>query len=112
MLVLLMAILPAVCFGALVDRTLDAPSGDVSGLAWGEEKLWCLDNQTRWCYGLDPVTGVVEESFLANGYASYTPAGLTFDGTHLFASYVNGGSSPYIYWYTTSGSYVNNDLLC
>jgi hypothetical protein len=111
-LILLMVLLPAICFGAEVDRTLNAPSGDISGLAWGAGKLWCLDDETRMCYGLNPETGAVEESFLATGYASYTPAGLTFNGTYLFASYVNGTASPYVYWYTTSGTYVYYDLIC
>ncbi len=111
-LILLMVLLPVICLGASVDRTLVAPSGDISGLAWGEGKLWCLDEVTRWCYGLDPETGAVEESFQCTGYASYTPAGLAYNGTYLFASFVNGSSSPYVYWYTTSGTYVYYDLIC
>ena len=95
-----------------ITRTLTAPSGDISGLAWGDGMLWCLDSGTSWCYGLDPVSGEVKVSFHFAGYSSYTPAGLAYNGTYLFASFVNGGSSPYVYWYTTSGTYVYYDLIC
>ena len=99
-------------FGAEVVRTLDAPDTNISGLAYGDGKLWCLDSGSSYCYGLNPVTGNVETSFDFSGYSTYTPAGLTYNGTHLFGSFINGGSSPYIYWYTTSGTYTGNDCIC
>ena len=95
----------------VVDRTIPAPDGNITGLAWGEGMLWCLDATSKMCYGVDPVNGDVKQSFLFNGN-SYTPAGLTYNGTYLFGSFVNSTASTYVYWYTTSGTYVYYDILC
>lgn len=105
-------LLPLICFGASVDRTLAAPDSNISGLAWGEGRLWCLDENTSRAYGLNPVTGNVEVSFDFSGYSSYSPAGLTYYDGKLFGSFINGSSSTYLYWYTTSGSYGGYDIFC
>lgn len=105
-------VVPVICTAASVDRVLDAPDGSITGLAWGEGKLWCLDSGSSTCYGLDPVTGDVETSFDFNGYSSYTPGGLAYDDGELFGSFYSAGSSTYVYWYSTSGSYGGYDILC
>jgi hypothetical protein len=107
-----LVLLPLICTAASVDRVLDAPDGSISGLAWGEGKLWCLDSGSSMCYGLDPVSGDVDVSFSFNGYGSYTPGGLAYYDGDLFGSFYNGGSSTYVYWYSTSGSYGGYDLFC
>jgi hypothetical protein len=105
-------LVPFICFGASINRTLDAPDGDISGLAWGEGRLWCLDESSSWVYGLNPVTGDVEVSFDFVGYSTYAPAGLTYYDGKLFGSFINGSSSSRVYWYSTSGSYGGYDVFC
>ena len=111
---MLMVLLPVICYGASVVRTIDAPDTNISGLAWGEDKLWALDEESSFIYGLNPVTGVVEVSFevIHTSCPSYSPAGLTYQSGTLFSSYISGSSSSYIYFYNTSGGYLGNDLLC
>ncbi|MCK4807614.1 MAG: hypothetical protein KAT09_08195 [Candidatus Aegiribacteria sp.] len=104
--------LPFICLGASVDRTHSAPDGNICGLAWGEGRLWCLDESSSWVYGLDPLTGDVDVSFKFTGYSSYAPAGLTYYDGKLFGSFINGSSSTYVYWYSTSGSYGGYDIFC
>jgi hypothetical protein len=94
-----------------LDRTVPAPDGNITGLAWSEGVLWCLDATSRMCYGVDPMTGSVQQSFLFSGN-SYTPAGLACNGTYLFGSFVNSTASTYVYWYTTAGTYIYYDILC
>lgn len=110
----MMLLMSAAAFGASVVRTLDAPDTNISGLAYGDGKLWAFDGQTCMIYGLDPVSGSIQESFYATHTAvpSYPGAGLTFYDNELFASFFSGTSSTYIYWYTTSGSYSGYDILC
>ena len=109
-----MVLLPAICFGTAVVRTIDAPDTNISGLAWGEDLLWALDEGCSFIYGLNPVTGSIEESFevIHTACPTYTPAGLTYSGGTLFSSYVSSVSSPYIYFYSSAGSYLGNDLIC
>jgi len=107
-----MLLMSCAVFGSSVVRTLDAPDTNISGLAWGDGKLWCLDSQSSYCYGLDPVTGETDISFEFSGYSTYPAGGLTYNGTYLFGSFYNGSNYTYIYWYDTSGSYAGNDILC
>ncbi len=111
--IVLAVLLPTICFGVSVVRTIDAPDTNISGLAWGEDKLWALDEESSFIYGINPVTGSIEESFEITGTPSnYSPAGLTFQGSTLFSSFVNGGGSSYIYFYSSSGNYLGSDCLC
>ena len=107
-------LLPVVCFGASVVHTIDAPDTNISGLAWGGDKLWALDEGSSMIYGIDPVTGSIEVSFevIHASCPTLSPAGLAYSNGTLFSSYVSGNSSPYIYFYSDSGSYLGNDLVC
>ena len=113
-LALISVLLPVVCFGASVVRTLDAPDTNISGLAWGEGKLWALDEGSSFIYGLNPVTGAVEESFevIHTAAASYSPAGLAYQSGTLFSSFWNGNASTYVYFYGSSGNYLGYDAVC
>lgn len=108
----LILLLPLVCFGESVVRTLDAPDTSISGLAWGEGRLWCLDDISSWVYGLNPVTGDVEVSFEFAGYLDYTPAGLTYNDGTLYGSFISGELSTHVYWYSTTGSIEGSYNLC
>ncbi len=112
--IVLAILLPTICFGVSVVRTIDAPDTNISGLAWGEDKLWALDEESSFIYGLDPVTGIVEVSFevIHTACPSYSPAGLTYQSGTLFSSYISGNSSSYIYFYSSSGNYLGRDCLC
>ncbi len=107
-------LLPVVCFGASVVRTIDAPDTNISGLAWGGDRLWALDEGSSMIYGINPVTGSIEVSFevLHPSCPTYSPAGLAYHDGTLFSSYVSGNSSSYIYFYNDSGSYLGYDLVC
>ena len=113
-LALVVLLLPVVCFGAAVVRTIDAPDTNISGLAWGGDKLWALDEGSSMIYGINPVTGSIEISFevLHPSCPTYSPAGLAYSGGTLFSSFVSGSSSTYVYFYNDSGSYLGNDLVC
>ncbi|MBN1433784.1 hypothetical protein JW921_03435 [Candidatus Fermentibacterales bacterium] len=107
-------LISAVATGASVVRTLDAPDTNISGLAFGDGKLWAVDGGTSMIYGLDPVSGSVETSFYAthSSVPSYSPGGLAFYNNNLFASFFYSTSSTYIYWYTTAGANAGYDILC
>ena len=98
--------------GFQVDRTLNAPSGNITGLAFGEGVIWCLDSESSMCYGVDPVSGQVESSFLFAGPEDFTPGGLTYFNGNLFGSFFSIAQSSEVYWYSTSGVYQNFDELC
>ena len=105
-------LLAVIALGIQVDRTLNAPSGNITGLAFGEGVLWCLDSESSMCYGLDPVSGQVESSFLFAGPEDFNPGGLTYNEGNLFGSFYNIAQSSEVYWYSTSGVYQNFDELC
>lgn len=111
----LILLLPALCLSASVVRTLDAPDMNISGLAWGEGKLWALDEVSSNIYGLNPETGVVQVEFFVDEShgTDPVPTGLAFSNEHgaLFAGSV-AGTRTYIYFYSSSGGYLGYDYLC
>jgi len=111
--VMLILLLPPICMGAQVVKILDAPDTNISGLAWGDGKLWALDAGSSYIYGINPATGAVEESFYVNQSAGTSPVatGLAYQGGTLFVASV-AGTSTYIYFYSSTGSYLGYDSIC
>ena len=110
----LTTLLPFICFGASVVHTIDAPDTNISGLAWGDDKLWALDEGSSFIYGLDPGSGTVLESFevVHTAGSDWIPAGLAYSNNMLFSSFVKGTYYSYIYFYDTTGNYIGNDPIC
>ncbi len=99
----------------VVDRTLAAPDGDITGLGFGEGSLWAVDNVSETVYRLDPVTGSVEDSWVCTQTGSRIATGLTFASNAVYVAAATGSSysDPYCYRYSTSGGYLGSfDLDC
>lgn len=114
---MLISLLPALCLSASVVRTLDAPDMNISGSAWGEGKLWALDEASSYIYGLNPETGDIEVEFFVDESQSTNsvPTGLAFSDEHgaLFVASVDETTqNTCIYFYSSSGGNLGYDDLC
>ncbi len=100
---LLLALVPAIAFGASVVKTIDAPDSGIAGLAWGSGSLWASDGGTGNVYELDPADGTVLSSFYCdNG----TPGGLAHMSGDLHVLNSESGTYVgYVYKYSEGGSY-------
>ncbi len=104
----------AAAAGKSVVLTLDAPDTNISGLAWGDGKLWAVDEETDFVYTLNPDNGDVLDSFYVTHSSAYQPTGLAYSETHdlvcvgLWNSYTTG----YVYKYTPAGSFQGSVDMC
>jgi len=113
MKIVLLLVLPlalAVCLSApVLDRTLTAPDGNITGLGYGDGYLWALDKSTETVYKLNPVTGSVENSWVCTQMGSRIPSGLTYRNGYVAVCAATSTSVPaYCYRYTASGAYVSS----
>lgn len=113
LILIIVVLLPAVCPGATVVSTITAPDNSISGLAWGEDRLWALDELSSYVYCLNPETGDVEMEFYVNESHGINPrpTGLAYSNGTLFIASI-AGSTSYIYFYSTSGNYLGYEYLC
>lgn len=116
MRIVLLIVLPlmvAVCLSdPVLDRTLTAPDGDITGLGYGEGYLWALDKTSKTIYKLDPLTGSVEDSWVCTQTGSKIPTGLTHLNTSIYVcAGTSNGTSTYGYRYTSAGVYVSYFLM-
>lgn len=104
----------SVVLGKSVVLTLDAPDTNISGLAWGDGKLWAVDEETDYVYSVDPATGNVESSFYVAHPASYFPTGLAYSEMHslVMVGLWNNGTTGYVYKYAPDGSFSGSVDMC
>jgi outer membrane protein assembly factor BamB len=106
----------AVCTAdPVVDRTLTAPDGDITGLGYYSGTLYAVDGTSEYVYCLDPETGDVQSSWECTQTSSRVPTGLTVTSGYVYVAAASGSNQtdPYCYRYNTSGSYVGYfDLDC
>lgn len=97
-----------------IDRTLDAPAGTISGLAWGGGLLWCVDGPTGMVYSLDPETGAVADSFKValNGRSHATGLAYSREQDQLFVGLWDGGTNGWVGVYSPTGENLTNISMC
>ncbi|MCD4774463.1 MAG: hypothetical protein K8S15_00250 [Candidatus Aegiribacteria sp.] len=114
--VLLLIITVPACFSdPVIDLTLTAPDGDITGLGFGEGHLWAVDQNSNYIYKLNPSNGDVVDSWLCSQVGSRTPTGLTCCSSYIFiaAAIAPNYTSAYCYRYSSSGTYLSSfDLDC
>ncbi len=113
MKIVLLFVLPlmvAVCLSdPVLDRTLTAPDGDITGLGYGEGYLWALDKTSKTIYKLDPLTGAVENSWVCTQTGTKIPTGLTYLNNYVYVcAGTAAGTTTYGYRYTSAGVYTSS----
>ena len=94
--------------------TLDAPDTGISGLAWGDDKLWAVDETTDNVYSLDPNSGAVLSTFYLDHPATIFPTGLAYSEAQnmVLVGFWNNGTTGYVYKYSPTGSYLGMVDMC
>lgn len=113
-LILCLLLLSALVSAKSIVLTLDAPDTNISGLAWGDGRLWAVDEMTDYVYSVDPGTGAVESSFYVAHASSYFPTGLAYseDHTLVLVGLWNNGTTGYVYKYTPTGTFSGSVDMC
>lgn len=108
LLLLLSASLSFCLAEPVVDRTLDAPDGNITGLGFGDGSLWAVDKLSETVYRLDPVSGAVSLSWVVTETGTKIPTGCTFLNNYVYVcAGTSTGTAAYGYRYNTSGSYMS-----
>ena len=109
-LLLVLPLLVAVCVSdPVLDRTLTAPDGNITGLGYGEGYLWALDKTSKTIYKLDPLTGSVENSWVCTQTGTKIPTGLTYLNNYVYVCAGTAtGTATYGYRYTSAGVYTSS----
>ncbi len=104
----------AIVMGTNIVSTFNTPDAGISGLAWGDGKLWAVGEVTSTVYSIDPVTGDVLSSFLVEHPFSYFPTGLAYSETHnmILVGLWNNGTTGYVYKYSPDGTYLGQVDMC
>ena len=94
--------------------TLDAPDTNISGLAWGDGKLWAVDEVTDYVYSIEPTSGSVLSSFYVEHPSTIFPTGLAYSefSNLVCVGLWNNATTGYVYKYTPSGTYVGSVDMC
>ncbi|RKZ03200.1 hypothetical protein DRQ25_17955 [Candidatus Fermentibacteria bacterium] len=113
MKIILLLVLPfivAVCLAdPVLDLTLTAPDGNITGLGYGGGYLWALDKTSKTVYKLDPLTGSIEHSWVCTQTGSKIPTGLTYMSGYIYVcAGTSSGTSAYGYMYNSTGGYIKN----
>lgn len=97
-----------------IDRILDAPGNEVTGLAWSSGYLWAVDEGSSSVYRLNPQTGDMMDSFVMTYSGSVSATGLAVSETHglVLVGLWNGSTTGYVYKYTLTGGYVGSVDMC
>ena len=98
------------CIAApVLDLTLTAPSGNITGLGFGEDYLWAIDKTTKTIYKINPLNGSVENSWACTQIGSRIPTGLTYlNGYVYICAGTATGTSAYGFRYNSSGGYIGS----
>ncbi len=109
-LLLVLPLIAAVCLSEpVLDRTLTAPDGNITGLGYGEGYLWALDKTSETVYKLDPITGSVENSWVCTQTSTKIPTGLTYlNGSVYICAGTAAGTLAYGFRYTSAGVYTSS----
>ncbi len=109
-LLLVLPLMVAVCLSdPVLDRTLTAPDGNITGLGYGEGYLWALDKTSETIYKLDPLTGSVENSWVCTQTGTKIPTGLAYLNNYVYiCAGTAAGTAAYGYRYTSAGAYVSS----
>ena len=98
-----------------VALSFTAPSGEITGLAWGNDYLWAVDTNNHTLYQLNPTSGDVINSFTVSVAANHEITGLAFYNNTLYVGEDWPGStnSGYVYRYSTTGTFQGGvDVVC
>lgn len=93
-------------------QTFDSPTGDISGLGWGDGNLWATDAFTKEIYRIDPVTGDVLNSFPTIITAAYEATGLAVENGIVYIGAWNNTDNAYVYKYDYSGTLTGAVGMC
>ena len=113
-LLIVLLVLSALVSAKSIVLTLDAPDTNISGLAWGDGKLWAVDEVTDYVYSVNPATGNVESSFYVSHSSAYFPTGLAYSETHnlVLVGLWNNSTTGYVYKYTPTGTFSGSVDMC
>jgi len=93
----------------VLDLTLTAPGGNITGLGYGEGYLWAVDKTTKTIYKLNPANGYVENSWVCTQVGTRIPTGLAYlNGYVYICAGSSTGTGAYGYRYNSSGSYISS----
>lgn len=97
-----------------VDRQLEVPGDEVTGLAWGGGSLWVLDDGTDKVYAIDTGSGEVVLSFPVDHDGSLDLTGLAYSPEHrmVLVGLWNGSTGGYVYRYSPEGDFIGSVSLC
>jgi hypothetical protein len=101
-------------FAASIVSTIDAPAGDISGLAWNGSSLWTVDHTNGCVYRLDPSSGAVIFSFHPDLSSSYPPQGMAAMNDTLFVSFVKAGTGAGVQgmYSAATGAFLGTVYFC
>lgn len=104
----------AIVTGKSVVLTFDSPDTNISGLAWGNDILWAVDEATDYVYSIDPVSGNVLNSFHVAHPSAYFPTGLAFSADYdlVYVGLWNNATTGYVYKYTPEGEFEGSVEMC
>jgi len=104
----------ALVMGKSIVLTLDAPDTGISGLAWGDGKLWAVDETTDYVHSINPETGEILSTFYVAHSSTYFPTGLAYSETHnmVLVGLWNNGTTGYVYKYSPDGTYLGQVDMC
>jgi hypothetical protein len=98
----------------VIDRTLEAPAEEISGLAWGDGVLWVVEGPTGMVYSMDPVSGAVADSFKVSLNGRSHATGLAYSPEHdlLLVGLWDGGTNGWVGVYSSDGENLRNVSMC
>ena len=94
--------------------TLDAPDTNISGLAWGDGKLWAVDEVTDYVYSIEPTSGSVLSSFYVEHPSTIFPTGLAYSefSDLVCVGLWDNSTTGYVYKYSPSGTFDGSVSMC
>jgi len=104
----------ALVMGKSIVLTLDAPDTGISGLAWGDGKLWAVDETTDYVHSINPETGEILSTFYVAHSSAYFPTGLAYSETQnmVLVGLWNNGTTGYVYKYSPDGTFLGQVDMC
>ncbi|NOQ21499.1 MAG: hypothetical protein GQ565_02455 [Candidatus Aegiribacteria sp.] len=110
--IILTIILFVIAPAKTIVQTFDSPTGDISGLGWGDGNLWATDASTKQVYKIDPGSGNVLNSFTTLITAAYEATGLAVENDIVYIAAWNNTTNAYVYKYSYSGTYIGYASMC
>ena len=109
-----LCIVAAIVAAKSIVLQFNAPDGSISGLAWGDDVLWAVDDVTDTVYSLDPNSGAVQSSFNLTNPSTIFPTGLAYSSSHnmVLVGFWNNSTTGYVYKYSPTGTYLGMVDMC